>query len=320
MQKERNNAGLETIGGAELEQVLPMRDAIAALEAAFAQGPMPEAPLRSSVPAGTGEMLAMPVADDGAAGIKVVTVNPPNPGKGRPLIQGLYVLFMGEYLEPVAIFDGAAITRLRTAAVSGLATDLLAREDSRRLVVFGAGTQAQAHLEAMLAVRRIDEVSIVDKDVRRAQAAVAKARALGADAEVAGPSAVAEADIVCTCTTSREPVFDGTLLREGTHVNAIGAYKPDTRELDDEAVRRALVVVESREAALEEAGDLLIPMNNGVIGEEHIVAELGDVAGGKRVRMRTEDVTLFKSVGIAYEDLVVARAAYGRVDGEGRAR
>jgi ornithine cyclodeaminase len=308
LQGEQKTVSFESIGPAELERLLPMRDAIEALREAFGSGRMPDAPLRSHVSAGEGELLVMPVSDEDV-GVKLVTVNRNNPGRGKPLIQGVYVLFSGGALEPIAVFDGAALTKLRTAAVSGLATSLLAREDARRLVVFGAGAQARAHLEAMVAVRPIEWIGIVEKEPDRAKAAVERARAMGAHAEAVEADAVAEADIVCTCTTSKEPVFDGSLLAEGTHVNAIGAYKPDAREIDDEAVRRARVVVELREAAMEEAGDLLIPLSRGVIDEDHVVAELGDVARGQRVRTSPDDVTLFESVGIAFEDLVVAKAA-----------
>ncbi|MGH2676626.1 MAG: ornithine cyclodeaminase family protein, partial [Actinomycetota bacterium] len=223
--------------------------------------------------------------------------------------QAAYLLFAPGTLSPEAVIEGGALTALRTAAVSGLATRYLARPDARRLVLFGAGVTANAHLDAMLAVRPFRVVRVVSRSPGPAEALAARARGAGLDAGVAGPDAVIEADVVCTCTTSSQPVFDGTLLAAGAHVNAIGAYRPDMRELDDETVRRARVVVETREAAMAEAGDLLIPIETGVIDPEHVVADLSELVRGAPVRRGPEDVTLFKSVGLAAEDLAVARAA-----------
>jgi ornithine cyclodeaminase len=160
----------------------------------------------------------------------------------------------------------------------------------------------------MRAVRPITELVVVSRTPGPAEALAEEGRRLGPRAAVGQPGAVAEADLVCTCTTSEEPLFDGDLLRPGTHVNAVGSYRPETRELDTETIRRARVVVETREVAMEEAGDLLIPIEEGSIGAEHVVADLGEVVRGVAVRRAAEDLTVFKSVGMAFEDLVVARA------------
>jgi ornithine cyclodeaminase/alanine dehydrogenase-like protein (mu-crystallin family) len=205
------------------------------------------------------------------------------------------------------VIDGAALTALRTGAVSGLATRWLARSDARRLVVFGAGVQARVHVEAVRAVRDIDEVVVVS---RSAATAEALAREIGARPGAAAD--VATADVVCTCTTSADPLFDGALLAPGTHVNAVGAYTPETREVDTAAVARSRVAVETREVAMAEAGDLLMPIAEGAVGTDHIVADLEDVVRGSAVRRSPADVTLFVSVGMAFEDLVVARAAVDR--------
>jgi ornithine cyclodeaminase/alanine dehydrogenase-like protein (mu-crystallin family) len=222
------------------------------------------------------------------------------------------VLFDAESQAPVAVLDGAALTAVRTAAVSGLATRLLAREDARRLVLYGAGVQASSHLEAMVAVRPVEEVVVVSRGRARAESLVERAGALGVRASVGETGAERDADLVCTCTTSPAPVVGGDALPDGVHVNAVGAYTPAMRELDTEAVRRAKVVVERREAAMAEAGDLLIPMGEGAIGPEHVLAELAEVVRGTRIRTSDADVTLFESVGVAFEDLVVARAAVDR--------
>lgn len=290
-----------------------MENAVDALEAAFGSGALPTAPLRTHIETERGSLVAMPATGPQGTGVKLLTVTPGNPEMGRPLIQGLYVLFSVGTQEAEAAIDGAALTALRTGAVSGLATRYLAREEAARIVIFGAGTQARSHLEAMLAVRPVETVTFVSRTADRAEALAGSAREMGVTAEVAGPDAVGTADIVCTCTTSPTPVFEGSLLSAGSHVNAVGAYTPQTRELDDVAIARARVVVETREVALAEAGDLLIPLGAGSIGPDHVVADLSEVVRGVTVRRSPEDVTVFKSVGVAIEDLVVARAAVDRL-------
>jgi ornithine cyclodeaminase/alanine dehydrogenase-like protein (mu-crystallin family) len=291
-----------------LRRALPMAAAIDALERAFS-GALPNAPLRSRVETPAGTLLLMPAAGAEGVGVKLVTLTPSNPERGLPLIHALYALFDAQTQAPLAILDGAALTALRTGAVSGLATRYLARPEASHLVVFGAGVQARAHVEAMRAVRPLERAVVVSRTRERAEALAAELRASGLAAEIGAPEAVAEADLVCTCTTSPTPVFDGRLLPPGAHVNAVGAYTPQTRELDEATILRARVVVETREAALAEAGDLLIPMREGKIGPEHVVADLAEVVRGAAVRRSAEDVTVFESVGVAFEDLVVARAA-----------
>jgi ornithine cyclodeaminase len=275
------------IGADELAELLPMAAAIDALEETFAGDPI--APARQHLDVPGGELLLMPASAAEGVGVKLVTVAPENVDRGLPLIHGIYVLFAPQTLEPVALFDGAGLTRLRTAAVSGVATRHLAREDATRVVVFGAGVQGHAHDEAMRAVRPITDVEFVDRDS-------------------GDPASVERADIVCTCTTSPTPVFQGSLLAPGTHVNAIGAYKRTTRELDDDAISAGRIIVEQREAAFKEAGDLAIPLAEGVISEDQ-VEELKDVMHGAG-RTSDEEITVFKSVGVAFEDLAVAAAAF----------
>lgn len=295
----------------DLRRLLPIGDAIDALERAF-HAPLPESPQRGRIETPSGELLLMPSYGVSYAGVKLVTVAPDNPSRGLPVVQAAYVLFEAPGLTPIATLDGTSLTTLRTSAVSALATRYLARRDARTLVVFGAGVQGNAHLDAMAAVRRIETVRVVSRSARPAEALAARAETMGIRAALGAAEVVAEADIVCTCTTSPGPVFDGALLRAGTHVNAVGAYRPDQRELDDETVRRARLVVETREAALAEAGDLLIPIENGVIGRDDVLADLAEVIRGEQVRRNEEDITVFKSVGVAFEDLVIAGAVYER--------
>ena len=304
---------LPVIDAAELERVLPMEAAVDALEAAFAADRLPAAPLRSHVDTMAGTLLLMPAHGDLGLGVKLVTLTEGNPDRGLPFIHAAYVLFDAETQAPLAVLDGSALTAVRTAAVSGVATRHLARSNARRLVVFGAGVQARSHLEAMRAVRPIDEMVVVSRGRERAEDLVASASALGLRARRGEPGVEREADIVCTCTTSRTPVLHGALLPRGVHVNAVGAYTPGMREIDAEGVRRAKLVVETREVAMAEAGDLLIPIEEGVIGPEHIRADLSELLRGAQVRTSEDDVTLFKSVGAAFEDLIVARAIVDRL-------
>lgn len=306
---------LPHVGASELERILPVAKAIEALERAFAAESRPKTPLRNNVEVPGGELLLMPASGEQGVGVKLVTLAPENPGRGLPFLHSVYVLFSPESLEPMLTVDGAALTALRTSAVSAVATRHLARADSSRLVLFGAGVQANAHLDAIRAVRPVERVHVVSRSREPAERLVERARTLNLDAEVAGPEATAEADIVCTCTTSATPVFDGRLLPDGVHVNAVGAYRPDARELDDETIGRAKIVVETREAALAEAGDLLIPIESGVIAASDISADLGEVVRGAKVRTSADDVTVFKSVGVAFEDLAVASAVLERRQG-----
>jgi ornithine cyclodeaminase len=299
---------MRLLDAVELRRRLPMTAAIDALEAGFRHQDPSVAPLRSHLETPAGTLLQMPAFGDAGVGVKLVTLTPANPERGLPFINAVYVLFDPDTQAPEAIVDGAALTALRTAAVSGLATRHLADAGARRLGIFGAGVQARSHLEAMLAVRAIAHVTVVSRTRGRAEALVEVARGLGVDAAVGEANDVARADIVCTCTTSDVPLFDGGLLAPGAHVNAVGSYQPTARELDTVAMARARVVVETRDAAFAEAGELCISIGEGAFGPDHVVADLAQVVRGAEVRTSPDDVTVFKSVGLAFEDLIVARA------------
>ena len=302
-------SGPRMVDAETLATILPMPGAIDALETGFREQDAGTAPLRGHVETPAGTLLTMPAAGEGGVGVKLVTLTPANPDRGVPFLHATYVLFHPETQAPEAVIDGAAMTALRTAAVSGLATRHLARPDAHRLLLFGAGVQARAHLEAMRAVRPVDHVVVVSRSPQPAEALAELARAAGLDARAGVPGDVAGADLVCTCSTSDAPLFDGSWLQPGTHVNAVGAYTPDSREVDTETVRRSRVVVEDRAVALAEAGDLLIPIGEGVVTAAHILADLSEVVRDERaVRGSLDDVTLFESVGMAFEDLIVARA------------
>ena len=292
------------LDAAAFARLVPMGAAIDAVARVFSDDGI-EVPRRSHLDVGGGDLLVMPAWGPPGVGVKLVTVGPSNPAAGKPLINGVYVLFSRDSLEPVLMIDGAAVTALRTPAVSAVATRYLAAPGAKRLVIFGGGTQARGHLEAMRAVREIASVVVVTRSPESAAALVDEARALGLDARPGGPEDVGDADIVCTCTTCATPLFDGRALAAGAHVNAVGAYRPEARELDDATILRATVVVEDRGAALAEAGDLLQPIESGVL-DVGAVLELRDVI---REGRPDAELTVFKSVGLASEDLAVAAAA-----------
>ncbi|UQX03538.1 ornithine cyclodeaminase family protein [Streptomyces sp. RerS4] len=304
---------LPQLGAERLAGLLTPAGAADALAGALRAGLDPEAcPRRTAVPTPGGELLLMPAASGAYAGVKIAGVVPDNPARGLPRITGSYLLLDGPTLRPLALLDGPALTALRTPAVSALALRYLAPTGRPlRLVLFGSGPQAYGHLEAVREVRELAEAVIVARDPERARRLVAHARTLGVAARTGTPEAVAEADLVICCTTAREPLFDGRLVRDGAVVVAVGSHEPDARETDTALVRRAAVYVESRAAALREAGDLLIPEAEGAIGPGHINATLADLVAGRiPAGGRAGCPQLFKSVGMAWEDLAVAVALF----------
>jgi ornithine cyclodeaminase/alanine dehydrogenase-like protein (mu-crystallin family) len=292
---------------------LPMVAAIDALEHAIGGQGIPDGPARMHLEVDGQLLLVMPAMAHGWAGSKLVTIDPTNPSRGASTINGLYTLFGPPSLEPVAVIDGRALTGLRTAAVSALATRHLARPDAGRLVIFGAGAQGRAHLLGMAAVRTLTDVRIVAPRAEAVAAFVAFAADHGIEVTAGRPEDVREADLVCACTSSHTPVFDGSTLPAGVHVNAIGAYQPDMQEVDAATVAGSRVVVETRDAALVEKGDLLLAEAAGAWQREAIVADLTELLrDGRPGRREASDRTLFSSVGLAYEDLVIARALVDR--------
>ncbi|MCS7282697.1 MAG: hypothetical protein NZ769_05025 [Anaerolineae bacterium] len=302
----------------DVRRALPMREAVEAMKRAFAQlsTGQAEVPLRVPlhVPRHNGLTLFMPayLAADDQMAVKVVSVFNDNPARGLPLIHALVVVVDATTGQPAAVMDGTYLTALRTGAASGAATDLLARPDAAVVAVFGAGVQGRTQLEAVCAVRPIRKAWVYDVDRARAEAYAAEMAArLGVPVRVAEtPSeAVSGADVICTATTSSIPVFDDADVRPGTHINAVGAYTPQMREVPTETVLRAKVVIDHRTASLAEAGDLLIPIREGRMTEAHIWAELGEIAAGlKPGRTSPDEVTLFKSVGVAVQDVAAAAA------------
>ena len=291
-----------------------MKRAYAALSSGRA-----EVPLRTRLPVTPHEAVSlfMPVylQDEGgeALAVKVVSLFPGNAARGLPLIHAAVLVLEAETGRPLALLEGGTLTAIRTGAASGAATDLLARPDSQVAAVFGAGVQGRTQLEAICSVRPIRTAWIYDTNAARAEAFIQEKAGQGfiPDRLARGDCrAVVEADIICTATTSASPVFSDADLKPGVHINAVGAYTPDMQEVPAETVRRARVIVDSRPAALSEAGDLIQPLRQGLIGEDHLHTELGEIVLGLRPgRADSNQVTLFKSVGVAVQDAAAARLA-----------
>ncbi len=266
-------------------------------------------------------LLLMPAWNDfsnaetgnGYIGVKIATVSPDNNAIGKPAVMAVYLLMDGRTGEPLALIDGQRVTAWRTACASGLATSYLAREDASRLLIVGAGALAPHLARAHSAVRPITEIRIWNRSSGNAQKVVDSLNAAGMNAAVAGDldEAVAEADIVSCATLSNEPLVRGAVLRPGTHVDLIGAFTPTMRESDDEAVRRASVFVDTRAGAVKEAGDIVQALKSGALKEEEICADLYELTRGEKPGRRSDDeITLFKSVGAAIEDLAAGIAVY----------
>jgi len=304
------------ISSKNMLQVCSMKEAIEAVRKAFilaSEGKVKVPPrTRLDVLEAKGTSLIMPsyLPEDGKLGVKIINLYENNPRKGLPFSHAMMLVFEAADGRPLGILEASTLTALRTGAACGLATELLSRPESRRLTLFGAGFQARFQLEAVVSVRKIEEVRIYDQDKERATLFARKmSELLSMPIRVAGSAqeALEAADIISTATTSKVPVFDDKDIKPGVHINAIGSYKPEEREVPSLTVARARVFVDKKDMALEEAGDLIIPMKEGLFGPEHIVAELGEVASGKkRGRLAAAEITFFKTVGIAAQDIVLA--------------
>jgi ornithine cyclodeaminase len=303
-----------------VRRLLPMARCIDVVAEALAELARDRAvnPLRSilGLPFGGGALAIMPGAqvEPATFGVKVISVFPQNRAAGIESHQGVVLLFEAEHGRPVALVDASEVTALRTAAVSGAATRALAREDADDLAILGSGTQARTHLEAMFAVRPVRRVRAWSPTRVRLEAFVEEAsdrHGIAVEAAADPRAAVEGATLVCTVSGAVEPVVSGAWLAPGCHVNAVGSALPTARELDGEAMRRGRLIVDRRESALHESGDVLLAVAEGAIGPDHIAGELGEVLIGT-VAGRTDpaQVTIFKSLGLAVEDVATARAVH----------
>lgn len=315
----------------DVRRAVPMDQAMDAVAAAFAQlsSGQADAPLRLSIdiPAHDATALFMPayLPASEALGAKLLTLFPHNPARlGTPAIAALVVLFDSANGRPLALLDGAWLTALRTGAASGVATRLMARRDARSLALFGAGAQALAQAWAVCVARPIERVWLVNRTEAHAERLAEELRGFGApipgDVRVADSAreALQDARVICCATGASTPLFAAADIQPGTHINAIGAYRPTAREVPTATVAAARVVVDQRAAAWAEAGDLIIARQEGAIDTEHIVAELGAlVAGVTPGRLDDAQITIFKSVGAAVQDVAVARLAVTRAQSLG---
>ncbi len=311
---------------AQVTQLLPMRACIplmASTLASLSRGEV-DLPLRSVLRLrGSNDAFAlMPALSTAlpAFGAKVITVFPSNHARDRDSHQGAVLLFDGSDGRLRALLDASSITAIRTAAVSAVATDYLARDDAASLALLGSGVQARTHLEAHLLVRPFDRVRVWSPTAAHAEAFADWARTTHG-IEVAAcrtPRAAVEgAEVVCTVTAAREPVLEGAWLEPGTHVNAVGASQPDARELDSAAVARSRIVADRRESLLHESADYRVPLQEGVLPADHVVVELGEIVNGDAAgRATPREITLFKSLGLAIEDLAAAWHVLERAERE----
>lgn len=307
----------------EVEQYLPMSECIDAMAQTLSMLGSGQAqnPLRHLMwlPDKTGLLAMMPafLGESGVMGLKSISVFPQNQKMGYDSHQGAVMLFETGNGRLLAIVDAGKITAVRTAAVSGVATELLAGKDAEDLAILGSGVQARSHLEAMLAVRDVKRVKVWSPNFEHAQSFAERESErfkIPIKAADSAEKAVEGVDIVCTVTAATEPVLKGRWIAPGTHINAVGSSIPTARELDSEAVLKSKLYVDRRESALNEAGDFLIPKNEGAIGDQHILGEIGDLLLDKiKGRKSPEEITLFKSLGLAVEDVAAAYYIYQKL-------
>jgi ornithine cyclodeaminase len=299
---------LPYIDADELFRLVPLPDALNALRACFATAPSHVD--RVHARAGGGEFLVMPAAAGDAAGVKLVGIQPSNQARGLPIIQGVYVLFDMRVGAPVALFDGAALTTLRTPMISALATDALARADARSVGIIGTGPQAVAHVHAMRVVRpEVDRIVVAGRTPAHVAQVVDKLLPSGLTAAAGSYETAAACDIVCAATRADTALFGLADVRPGTHVNLVGSYRHDLREVAADLVAGSTVVVDDIAAAKAEAGDLHLAVQEGVWSWDRIAGDLSDLAAGRLVRTSDDEITLFKSVGLAVQDLAIAQRA-----------
>lgn len=311
---------MRVLSARHIQAALPMRAAIEAMRSAFGQLAAGKAdmPQRATVHSSKGSTLVMPayLADSDDLAIKIVSIYPENAAQKLPLIAGLVVVLDASSGAPLAVIDAAYLTALRTGAASGLATELLARPEADTLALFGVGAQARTQLQAVCTARAVKAVRVYARTAASVETFIAQMAGIGpipaADAmqAAASPQAALEgASLVITATTSSTPVFDGKHLMPGTHINGVGSWQASMQEVDETTVTRAKIVVDQRAAAWDEAGELIIARDKGLLSEEDIHAELGEIVNGTKPGRESDDeITFFKSVGVGVQDAAIAGA------------
>ena len=319
---------MRILSATDVRTALPMPEAIEAMRDAFAavSAGTADIPLRTHIPLpdDRGATLTMPAATRSPVrlGAKLLTVFPNNPSRKLPMIQGLVVMFDEETGRASGLLEGMTLTAIRTGAASGLATELLSKRDASSVAIIGSGTQARTQLEAVCCVRPIERVTIYsrnDANAARFAEEMVDRTGVPVSVQVASSAAAAAdgADIICTATSASDPVLASADVAAGTHVNAVGSYTPQMRELDVELLSRARIVVDQRSAALAEAGELIAAIDAGAVREEELI-ELGEIISGtRRGRLGDDEITVFKSVGLAVQDLCAAARALQRAEESG---
>jgi ornithine cyclodeaminase/alanine dehydrogenase-like protein (mu-crystallin family) len=303
----------------QINDLISMKEAIRAMKTAFAQLSSGEAvvPPRLSldIPDKNATSIVMPAYATGSPyyTVKIVSVNYSNPDKGLPLIHGVVQVFDAENGKHIANLDGASITAIRTGAASGLATDLLAKENANVCAVFGTGVQAASHIEAVLAVRPIEKIIVFSRSKPSAEK-FCSTLANQVQCEIGKKESLLEADIVCTTTPASSPLFETDKIKPGCHLNVVGSAQPSFREVPTALVARSKIIVDKREACEQEAGDLIIPVQEGSWSFEQVHGELGQVVSGDIIARESEnEITLFKSVGNAIQDHAMAHLIMEKV-------
>ena len=304
---------------AEVRQAIRMKIAINVMKTAFRDFSMDnsQAPLRSKISAdkSNGAVLLMPAITDSDLAIKIVSVFDNNQHLALPLIHAMIIVLDVSTGKPLALLEGGSITAIRTGAASGAATDVLARNDAKSVAIIGSGVQAQTQIEAVCTVRTIEKVWVYSPNTEHAEIFASKMSGREPIPDdlcvVRSPmEAIQDADIICTATTSNTPVFDGNYIKKGAHINAIGSFTPKMQEVDHLTISKSLVVVDSRQSVLKEAGDLIIPIEANIVQKDHIHAELGEIISNKLLgRTDKDQITYFKSCGVAVQDVAAAQLA-----------
>lgn len=307
---------IRLLSSKEIRQAISMKEAIEAVREAFILvsekkivAP-PRTHLDLEVYQGTSLIMPAYLPSREKIGVKIINLYEKNPQVGLPHSLALMLVFEAQNGAPLALLEASTLTAMRTGAACGLATDLLAKKEAKVAAIFGAGFQGRYQLEAINAVRPLQKAYVYDPDVQKSHV-FAQEMSSQHNLEIIVAStpeeACKEAEIICTATTSSSPVFPDSAIKLGTHINAIGSYKPYVREIPSDTVARARIFVDQREAALEEAGDLIIPLKEGLITKEAIVAEIGEVASGQKPgRLSDDEITFFKTVGLAAQDIALA--------------
>ena len=299
----------------DIRKKIPMGKAIDLMREAFLQlsAGVAQVPVRTVIDSHdqSGRVLFMPSYSSayGLFGLKMVSVFDQNTTRNLPVIQAMMMVMDGQTGTPLGLLDAEYLTALRTGAASGLATDLLSRKDSAIMAIFGSGAQAETQLEGIKAVRPIKEVIVFGKTQNKTNSFCQR---MGEKFNIeihpaSAPHELNRADIICTATTSSTPVFQKDHVKNGVHINGIGSYKPTMQEIPHEVIQHATLIVDQRTATLTEAGDIVIPIRQGLITNDHIYAELGEIiSGSKKGRISDDQITVFKSVGNAIQDLALA--------------